>query len=79
MLAGFAVALPFVLGHVGGLEAFASPALPATFTDFTYSAGPGSGWTFLALTGPAFVISPGLIQKVVRRGERARAHDRRRR
>jgi SSS family solute:Na+ symporter len=63
MLVGFAVALPFVLGHVGGLEAFASPALPSTFNDFTYSAGPGSGWTFLALTGPAFVISPGLNQK----------------
>jgi SSS family solute:Na+ symporter len=63
MLGGFAMALPFVLGRVGGLEAFASPSLPATFNDFTYSAGPGSGWTFLALTGPAFVISPGLIQK----------------
>jgi solute:Na+ symporter, SSS family len=63
MLGGFAAALPFVLGHVGGLGAFASPSLPATFNDFTYSAGPGSGWTFLALTGPAFVISPGLIQK----------------
>ena len=63
MLGGFAAALPFVLGHVGGLEAFASPSLPSTFNDFTYSAGPGSGWTFLALTGPAFVISPGLIQK----------------
>jgi solute:Na+ symporter, SSS family len=63
MLGGFAVALPVVLGHVGGLEAFASPSLPSTFNDFTYSAGPGSGWTFLALTGPAFVISPGLIQK----------------
>jgi SSS family solute:Na+ symporter len=63
MLVGFAFALPFALGHVGGLEAFTSAALPSTFTDITYSAGPGSGWTFLALTGPAFVISPGLIQK----------------
>jgi hypothetical protein len=63
MLGGFAVALPFVIGHVGGLDAFAASSLPATFDDITYSAGPGSGWTFLALTGPAFVISPGLIQK----------------
>ena len=63
MLGGFAVALPYVIGHVGGLEAFAAAALPATYDDITYSAGPGSGWTFLALTGPAFVISPGLIQK----------------
>jgi SSS family solute:Na+ symporter len=61
MLTGFAVAVPFALSAVGGADAFAS--LPATFTDITYSTGPGSGWTLLALTGPAFVISPGLIQK----------------
>jgi solute:Na+ symporter, SSS family len=63
MLAGFILALPFALGHVGGFGAFTSAALPASFTDITYSSGPGSGWTLLALTGPAFVISPGLIQK----------------
>jgi SSS family solute:Na+ symporter len=63
MLAGFTAALPFALGAAGGVEALTSPALPASFTDFAYSSGPGSGWTFLALTGPAFVISPGLIQK----------------
>ena len=63
MLAGFVVALPFALGSVGGAAAFSGAALPATFTDLTYSSGPGSGWAFLALTGPAFVISPGLIQK----------------
>jgi SSS family solute:Na+ symporter len=63
MIAGFAVALPYALGAVGGMGAFAAPALPATFADLGYSAGPGSGWTLLALTGPAFVISPGLIQK----------------
>ena len=63
MLVGFILALPFALGSVGGFDAFASSALPASFTDITYSSGPGSGWTLLALTGPAFVISPGLIQK----------------
>jgi len=63
MLVGFIAALPFALGAVGGFGAFSSAALPATFTDITYSSGPGSGWTLLALIGPAFVISPGLIQK----------------
>ncbi len=63
MLVGFAVALPFAIGSAGGFAAFTSPQLPPAFTDLTYSAGPGSGWTLLALTGPAFVISPGLIQK----------------
>lgn len=62
MLAGFLLALPFVLGTVGGLEPLFS-AVPATFGDITYSAGPGSGWTLLFLTGPAFIVSPGLIQK----------------
>jgi len=63
MLVGFIVAVPFAVAGVGGLAAFTSASLPATFVDLTYSSGPGSGWTLLALTGPAFVISPGLIQK----------------
>jgi SSS family solute:Na+ symporter len=63
MLVGFTVAMPFAVAGVGGLAAFNSSSLPATFTDILYSSGPGSGWTLLALTGPAFVISPGLIQK----------------
>ena len=61
MLTGFFVAMPFVLGSAEGVGGFAS--LPASFGDITYSAGPFSGWTLLFLTGPAFVISPGLIQK----------------
>ena len=63
MLVGFIVAVPFALSGIGGLDAFATASLPAAFTDITHSSGPGSGWTLLALTGPAFVISPGLIQK----------------
>ena len=62
MLTGFVAAVPFVLGAAGGLGALTAIA-PASLTDITYSSGPGSGWTLLALTGPAFVISPGLIQK----------------
>ena len=62
MVAGFMLALPVALGTVGGLAGVAA-AVPASFGDFTYSSGPGSGWTLVALTGPAFIISPGLIQK----------------
>ncbi len=62
MLIGFFLALPFVLGTVGGIEPLLG-ALPATFGDVTFSSGPGSGWTWLFLTGPAFIVSPGLIQK----------------
>jgi SSS family solute:Na+ symporter len=63
MLGGFIVALPFALGAVGGVAGLSAAALPPWFGDFTYSSGPGSGWTWLILLGPAFIISPGLIQK----------------
>jgi SSS family solute:Na+ symporter len=63
MLGGFLLALPFVIGAAGGPAALTGGAVPAAFGDFTYSAGPGSGWTWLALLAPAFIISPGLIQK----------------
>ena len=63
MLGGFLIALPFALGSVGGLGALTGPSLPASFGDFMYSSGPQSGWTWLVLLGPSFIISPGLIQK----------------
>jgi SSS family solute:Na+ symporter len=64
LLAGFAVALPVALDGAGGFSTVtASAAVPAHFGDFWYSAGPLSGWTYLFLTFPAFIISPGLIQK----------------
>ena len=61
---GFAIAVPVALAHAGGMAAVtAAPGVPSTFADFFYSAGARSGWTFLLLLGPAFVISPGLLQK----------------
>ena len=64
ILAGFAIAIPVALAHAGGLAAVtAAPGVPPAFNDFFYSAGARSGWTFLLLLGPAFVISPGLLQK----------------
>jgi len=73
MLAGFLIALPFALESAGGLGRLThSAAAPPWFGDFFYSAGPLSGWTFLMLTGPSFIISPGLIQKAFgARSERA--------
>jgi solute:Na+ symporter, SSS family len=64
ILTGFAVAVPLVLASAGGWGAVAAnPAVPASFTDVWYSRGMGSGWTFLALLVPAFITSPGLLQK----------------
>jgi solute:Na+ symporter, SSS family len=73
LLGGFLVAVPVVIANVGGLAALGTPAgeLPG-YTDFFYTAGPGSGVALLALLGPGFIISPGLIQKVYgASGERA--------
>jgi SSS family solute:Na+ symporter len=54
----------FVLSTTGGVAGITqSAASPPWFGDFFYSTGPLSGWTFLLLTGPSFIISPGLIQK----------------
>ncbi|HET9452897.1 MAG TPA: sodium:solute symporter family protein [Gemmatimonadaceae bacterium] len=63
LIGGFLIALPMVLDRTGGLAGIvADPSVPAAFGDFWYSAGPGSGWLLIALV-PAFVISPGLMQK----------------
>lgn len=64
LLGGFLVALPLVLTHVGGLGAItAAPDVPPTYWDPLYSAGARSGWTFLIMLAPSFVISPGLVGK----------------
>ena len=64
MFAGFLVALPFVLSNAGGAAVLLdSAAVPAWFDDPFYSTGPGSGWMFVVLLAPSFVVSPGLIQK----------------
>lgn len=64
MMLGFAIALPAVVGSAGGVAALtSSPGLPEGFGSLLHSSGPGSGWTLLLLVGPAFIISPGLIQK----------------
>ena len=56
MMAGFAIALPVALQGIGGIDSLRGPAVPASFGDLTYSAGPGSGWTLFVLLAPAFII-----------------------
>ena len=64
MLGGFLLALPVVVGNAGGFAGVsAPPSAPPFFAEFLHSSGPGSGWMFLVLTAPSFLISPGLIQK----------------
>lgn len=63
LLAGLLVSVPMVLRKAGGLAGITAAA-PPHFWDFGYTSGPGSGITLLAMLGPAFIISPGLLQKV---------------
>lgn len=61
-LLGFAIALPFVLRLVGGLDGLHA-AVPAPEMWNFWRHG-SSGWIYVAMLGPNFVISPGLLQKV---------------
>jgi SSS family solute:Na+ symporter len=63
MLVGLLLALPVAMNSVGGFATITGGNVPPHFGDILYSSGSGSGWTLLFLLGPAFIISPGLIQK----------------
>jgi SSS family solute:Na+ symporter len=64
LMVGFAIALPWALAGAGGWEAVAAAA-PAEAQHYgSFWAGGQSGWIYLALLAPAFVVSPGLLQKV---------------
>src|SRR5439155_2531586 len=62
-LAGFVVAVAVVLSRIGGLDALASVrAGDPAYWDFWRPGPPGV--MHLALLAPAFVVSPGLLQKI---------------
>lgn len=61
-LAGFAVAVPLSVAAVGGVSGF-HHALPAGPYWSAWSNG-ASGWFYLAVVAPGFIVSPGILQKV---------------
>lgn len=63
LLVGFAIAVPWALAAAGGLDAVMAvgPGVPADYTNFLE--GGQSGWIYFALLGPAFIVSPGIVQK----------------
>ncbi|MDP2471231.1 MAG: sodium:solute symporter family protein [Candidatus Palauibacterales bacterium] len=63
LIIGFAIALPWALSAAGGWQAVVATA-PARSDYFGFFSGGGSGIIYVALLVPAFIISPGLIQKV---------------
>ena len=62
-LSGFAIALPLALGTVDGWTGLRSSGVLADrYFDFT-GGGSGSTLWLIALLAPAFIVSPGLVQK----------------
>jgi SSS family solute:Na+ symporter len=62
-LVGFSLALILVLDGVGGVSGLHA-ATAAHEGYWSFWSGGGSGWRYLALLAPAFIVSPGLLQKV---------------
>lgn len=62
-LGGFAIALPLALKGVGGLRALGA-VQPDNAAYWNPWHGGASGVMYLALLGPAFIVSPGLLQKI---------------
>ncbi len=63
ILAGFAVALPMSLAAAGGWSAVMATEAAANPAYTSLWHGGGSGWIYVAMIVPAFIISPGLLQK----------------
>lgn len=64
LMIGFLLAVPPIFTTVGGLDGMrAASDVPAGFWNILHSSGPDSGWKLIALFGPAFMLSPGLVQK----------------
>jgi len=61
-LAGFAIALPFALAGAGGWSAVR--ALQPTEDYWNPWSSGASGLVYLAMLAPAFLVSPGLLQKI---------------
>ena len=63
LVLGFGIALPWALSAAGGWSGIVAAA-PAEPDYFNFWNGGASGVFYVALLVPAFIISPGLIQKV---------------
>jgi SSS family solute:Na+ symporter len=64
LLIGLLVTLPVALAGVGGWEGVVRAADTAAPDYFGFASGGASGWIYVFLLAPAFIVSPGLLQKV---------------
>jgi solute:Na+ symporter, SSS family len=62
-MSGFAIALPLALASVGGWSGV-SAVRPDDAAYWTFFKTDSSGLMYLAVLAPAFVVSPGLLQKI---------------
>lgn len=60
---GFALAFPVALLTIGGWDAVVA-SVPQDPGYWSFWENGSSGWIYLALLGPAFIVSPGLLQKI---------------
>lgn len=71
LVCGFLIAVPLAVGGAGGFSAVLADAraIPG-YLDFMHNGD--SGWMYLMLLAPAFIVSPGILQKTFgARDERA--------
>jgi SSS family solute:Na+ symporter len=62
-LIAFAIALPFAFAAVGGFDGLRA-STDASGSYWSLWRGGASGWIYLAMLGPSFFLSPGILQKV---------------
>ena len=63
LLVGIMIALPLALDMAGGWNSVVATA-QVSGDYWNFWRGGESGWLYLAMLGPAFIISPGLLQKI---------------
>ena len=63
LLAGFVVALPLAVTAAGGWNDIYEATRTVDAAYWNVWQGGSSGWFYLVMLGPAFIISPGLLQK----------------
>lgn len=72
LLVGFAIALPWALTGIGGWGALVEAGPQFSDRYLSIWGGGTPWWAYVALLAPAFIVSPGLLQKVYgARDERA--------
>jgi len=64
LLVGLLMALPMVMGQVDGWAGLRAASLAVSPDQLDFWHHGASGVVYLAMLGPAFIVSPGLLQKI---------------